>query len=158
MKQQIAINVIVTILWMMLHDTWNLVTLMVGYFFSFVAIYLLRGLFPSPFYGHKLIGIVKLFFVFMGELFKSGAMVIRQITKSRLHIQPGIVRLETELRGDWEITILSCMITVTPGSTVFEVIPERGILYVHAIDVADQHRWLEDSKKTLEKAIMGVTR
>lgn len=158
MRQQIAINLIVTLLWMMLHDAWNLASLITGYLISFAAIYFLRGLFPSPFYGRKLIGIVILIFVFLGELLKSGAMTIRLISKSKIAIRPGIVRLETRLRGDWEITILSSMITLTPGSTVFEVIPEKGVLYVHAVDVTNEHQWLEDSKLILEKAIMGVTR
>ena len=75
-----------------------------------------------------------------------------------MDLAPGIFSLETHLDGDWEITALAMLITLTPGSVAMEVSPDGKILYVHAIDIPDAKRTVIKSINAFEKAIMEVTR
>ena len=55
-----------------------------------------------------------------------------------------------------EITLLSCLLTLTPGSVVIETAPEQGILYLHVMDLTDIEDTIYKSKIVFEKAILEV--
>ena len=66
--------------------------------------------------------------------------------------------METKLEGDWEVTALSLLITLTPGSVAMEVAPGGKLLYIHAMDMPSAQSTVVKTIIAFEKAIMGVTR
>lgn len=102
--------------------------------------------------------IVKLFVLFNKELVKSGIDVIKHIITPKLKIRPGIFAYTTELQSDWEVTLLSCLITLTPGTLTMEISEDGTTLYIHAIDIEDVDLLTQQIRGTFEKAIMEVTR
>lgn len=157
MTLQILLNLVVGLVWMLLHDRWDAETFSVGYFIGLVTIFLMRRFFPTPFYGKKLWAILKLLYLFVIELFLSTIVVVRQVTRPKLNIEPGIFKVQTRLKSDWEITLLSTLITLTPGSVVMEVAPEDGRLYIHAMDATEFERSIIKTKTKFEEAILEVT-
>jgi len=143
---------------MLLHDRWNALTFAIGYFIGFLFIFGLRRFFPTPFYGKKSWAILKLIYLFILELVKSTIVVIRQVTRPKLNIEPGIFKVSTSLTSDWEITLLSVLITLTPGSVVMEVAPADGIMYIHAMDANEFKRSIMKTKTMFEEAILEVTK
>lgn len=143
---------------MFLHDSWNLLSFVTGYLVGLVIIFAMRRFFPNPFYIYRLIAVAKLLYIFMEELVKSSIAIIIQITRPKLNIAPGISKMETPLRNEWEITILSCLITLTPGSVVLDANAQNGILYVHIMDIPESEKMVLEAKNRFEKAIMEVTR
>lgn len=107
----------------------------------------------------KLWAVVKLIALFFKELFVSGFAVVNQILRPGLrHLRPGIFAYRTELKSDWEITLLSCLICLTPGTLTLEVSRDGHILYIHAMDIGDKAAVTEQIRGTFEKAILEVTR
>jgi multicomponent Na+:H+ antiporter subunit E len=53
-------------------------------------------------------------------------------------VKPGIVRVPTQVRKDWGVTLLSNSITLTPGTMVVDVDERRRDLYVHWINVKEK--------------------
>jgi multicomponent Na+:H+ antiporter subunit E len=80
------------------------------------------------------------------------------ILKPKLDIKPGIFAYPTELKQDWEITVLANLITLTPGTLVVDVSPDNKILYVHAMDIDDAEDSIKGIRDTFEKSIMEVSR
>jgi len=157
LTRQILLNLIIALVWMLLHDRWEADAFATGYAIGLIIIFALRRFFPEPFYGRRLWAILKLLYLFNRELVKSTIVVIRQVTRPRLNIEPGIFRMETKLRSEWEITLLSMLITLTPGSVVMEAVPEEGLLYVHAMDATEFVQGVLESKRVFEEAILEVT-
>ncbi len=156
MLLQLLINLIAALVWMLLHDTWDGLNFLIGYMIGFGIIFMMRRFFPQPFYGRKAWKIIKLVIVFIIELYKSGIFVLRETLQPKLRIQPGIMKVKTQLIGDWELTTISCLLTLTPGSVVLEIDREEGILYFHALDVGEQKEYVLSTLSALEKAIMEV--
>lgn len=102
--------------------------------------------------------VVKLFVLFNVELFKSSYAVLLQILRPKLSIRPGIFAMETELKSNWEITLLSCLICLTPGTLTLDVSGDGETLYIHAMDIEDAELLSQQIKNTFERAIMEVTR
>lgn len=102
--------------------------------------------------------IVKLLVLFLKELFLSSYSVLKHIVRPKRTYRPGIFAYETELKRDWEITLLSCLICLTPGTLTLDVSRDGRILYIHAMDIDDVDEASDQIKRTFEKAILEVTR
>lgn len=158
MTSQILINMLIAFVWMLLNEAWNVVVFGMGYLIGFIIIFSVRRFFPTPFYGRKITAIFKLILLFIIELIKSSVVVISQVTSPKLKIQPGIFRTETILKSDFEITLLSMLITLTPGSVVMEIDPKAGVMFIHAMDANEFRNNILVTKKKFENAILGVMR
>lgn len=158
MGQQILLNIIIAVVWMFLNSDWSPQQFIVGYLIGILLIYLLRRFWPHGFYLRKLWSILLLLVLFLSELFKSSFTVIRQILRPKLNVKPGIFAYNTELKSDWEITVLSCLICLTPGTLTLEVSHDGQTLYIHAMDIEDVDELSNQIRNTFEKAIKEVTR
>lgn len=158
MPIQLLINIFIAFLWMLLNDDWSSLTFISGYLVGICIVFGMRRFFPTTFYLVKLWAMVKLLYVIIRELISSSIYVMKHIVSPRLNFRPGIFPLKTKLKGDWEITVLSLLICLTPGSVVLEVSPDGKVLYIHAMDIPDAKKTVIKSIKAFEKAIMEVTR
>jgi multicomponent Na+:H+ antiporter subunit E len=158
MALQILLNVILAWVWMFLKVSYDSVTFTVGYFFGLLIIFVFRRFFPSRFYLYRVFAVIRLLFIFIKELLLSNISVLKVILKPKLDIRPGIFALHTDLKNDWEITILANLITLTPGTLVVDVSSDNQTLYIHAMDISDAQEVITSIKTTFEKAIMEVSR
>ena len=158
MTVQILLNLLIAMVWMMLHDVWNTLMFAIGYLLGFLIIYSLRRFFPGRFYGIKLWAIIKLLYLFSIELITSSIIVIGQIMRPKINIKPGIFKTTTRLKSEWEVTMLSNLLTLTPGSVVLEIDKDEGALYIHAMDVAEFEEATIRTKNRFEEVIMEVMR
>jgi multicomponent Na+:H+ antiporter subunit E len=68
-------------------------------------------------------------------------MIIQNVTLSirvfspKIAIRPGIVGVQTKLRGDVNLTILGALMTLTPDTVTLDMDQSDGMVYVHWIDV-----------------------
>ncbi|WP_226669481.1 Na+/H+ antiporter subunit E [Metabacillus litoralis] len=158
MAFQILLNFFLAFLWMFLSNDYSSLAFFKGFFFGGLIIFALRRFFEHRLYFFNIIAVIKLVFIFLSELIKSNIAVFKVILTPKLNMKPGIFSLETELKKDWEITILANLITLTPGTLVIEVSDDNKTLYIHAMDIDDVEQAKLDIKNTFEKAIMEVSR
>ncbi len=158
MAFQILLNVFLAFIWMFLSNDYSSLAFCKGYFFGVIIIFALRRFFDHRFYILNIIAVMRLLAIFLIELVKSNISVLKVILSPKLELRPGIFALETELEKDWEITILSNLITLTPGTLVLEVSEDNKTLYIHAMDIEDVEQAKLDIKNTFEKAIKEVSR
>lgn len=158
MAFQLLINFFLAYIWMFLSNSYLTLTFFKGFFFGALILFALRRFFNRRFYLLNVIAVIKLFFLFCSELIKANIAVLKVVLSPKLTMRPGIFSLETELEKDWEITLLSNLITLTPGTLVIEVSEDNKTLYVHAMDIDDVEQAKLDIKNTFEKAIKEVSR
>lgn len=158
MLLQIALNIAIAIVWMFLNGEWSNVQFALGYGIGIAILGLLRRFWPNGFYMRKLWKIFKLLALFNKELFLSSFEVVKHVLRPKLSMRPGVIAFNTELRSNWEITILSCLICLTPGTLTLDISPDNQTLFIHAMDIEDAEKLSKQLKDTFEKAIMEVTR
>lgn len=160
MRAQLLLNVMIAFLWMLLidEDELKFTTFFAGFLVGIGIIFMLHRFFGNQFYLKRLFACFKLLFIFISELVQSSVLVLKQILSPTLKIQPGIFKYETVLESDLEITMISLLLTLTPGSVVMEIMPEGNVLFVHAMDVENERDAILNQLKNFEKAIMEVTR
>lgn len=160
MSAQFLLNLFIAFLWVLFKDeaVFKFPTFVAGFIIGIVIVFLMRRFFGGRFYLHRLYSVLMLVLIFISETLQSAIPVIKHVLSRKIDIEPGIFRYETVLRGDWEVTTLALLLTLTPGSVVMEVTPEGNAFYVHAMDIKKFRGDLERSLARFEKAIMEVTR
>ncbi|WP_079530350.1 Na+/H+ antiporter subunit E [Halobacillus hunanensis] len=158
MPFQIVINLILAVMWMFLSETYNFKTFLVGYLLGIALLFLLQRFIPDAFYLRKVGKVFNLILLFIRELVLSNIDIVKHVYRPKLDIQPGIFALPTELKSNWEITLLANLITLTPGTLSLVISDDYSVIYVHAMDITDVEESITEIKETFEKAIMEVTR
>jgi len=71
-------------------------------------------------------------------IIKANFDVAYRVLHPKLPINPGIVKVKTNLKSDTALTFLANSITLTPGTLTVDIDTDNGVLYVHWIDVKDK--------------------
>ena len=158
MKAQFILNLFIAFLWTLFSGQMTVATFAFGYMIGVVIVFLMHRFFGERFYLVRLWAFIKLILLFLVETFQSFFWVAKFILNPKAKYRPGIFKYDTKLESDWEITAISMLITLTPGSVVMEVSPDRKSIYLHGMDLTGQNQVLLSSLEKFEKAIMEVTR
>ncbi|MFP7253372.1 Na+/H+ antiporter subunit E [Virgibacillus sp. 7505] len=158
MAFQVCINLLIAFMWMFLGESYSVAGFVTGYIVGIALLFLLRRFLKGPFYLWRGYKILVLALIFIKELILSNFEITKLVYARRLDINPGIFTLETELKTDWEITLLATLITLTPGTVTMAVSPDKKELYIHAMDIVDMKDAVHAIKNSFEKHIMEVTR
>lgn len=158
MSLQIVLNTLLAFVWMFLTGNWTIQGFVLGYAIGLFCLYFMRRYIQYPFYIRKLYFIIRLLLLFLKELIVSSIIVLKQVLSPKLNFEPGIIPLYTELEGEWEITILALLITLTPGTMTIEISKDNRVLYIHAMDVHDAETTVNEIKEKFERKIMEVSR
>lgn len=158
MAFQMLLNVLIAVVWMFLSASITPRTFIVGYLIGALLIFLMRRYFREKFYLGWVWATIKLIFIFIKELALSNWNVLRIVLQpKKISIQPVIFAFPVELERDWEITLLSTLITLTPGTLVVHVSDDQRELYIHAIDEDNVDDAISSIKNSFEKAIKEVS-
>lgn len=155
---QVLLNIFIATLWMLLQDKWSFPSFFAGYMVGIVILFFLRRFFKNEFYLNTFIAVLNLLFVFLKELVSSTGLVLRQVTRRKIDINPAVFAVKTDLEGDWEIPILALLLSLTPGSIVLEISPDNKTFFIHAMDIEESKSSIIQAKTSFEKAIKEVTR
>ncbi|ELJ9222072.1 Na+/H+ antiporter subunit E [Staphylococcus pseudintermedius] len=147
--RQIGLNVMIAFLWVLFQDedAFRLTTFVTGYIIGIVVIYIVHKFFDQEFYPKKVWVSIKFLAVYLYQLLTATISITNYVLFKTNQMDPGLVTYETQLDKDWEITFLTILIIITPGSTVIRVNREPSIFLIHAIDTT------EKEKKSLLKSI-----
>ena len=94
--------------------------------------------------------------VFIWKLILSNIDVARRVLSPKIPLNPGFVKIKTDLKGDFAKLALANSITLTPGTLSVDIKDEY--IYVHTVDV--KGKTLEENTKNIsgifEKLLGGV--
>ena len=160
MPTQFILNLFIATLWFLLRDDPNtdFTDFVAGFLVGVFILYAMHRFFGTRFYLQRLFKVTRLVFLFVSELILSSYFVLKLVLSPKLDIKPGIFKYKTQLSGDWEITVLALLLTLTPGSVVMEVSESGDEFYIHAMDLEATKESLIRSLGKFEQAIMEVTR
>lgn len=158
MALQILLNFFLAFVWMFMTVSFSPAGFAIGFIVGLGIIILMRRFFSYRLYTSRVWAVISLILLFFKELLMSSIQVLRIVIKPKMNLKPAIFELETELEQDWEITLLSALITLTPGTLVVGISNDQKRLYIHALDFDDIDEAVNSIKDTFERAILEVSR
>ncbi|WP_411843588.1 Na+/H+ antiporter subunit E [Salinicoccus sp. HZC-1] len=158
MPLQILINLFLAFLWMFMGSNFNVASFFTGYIMGLIAVYMLRRFLPGSFYLKRVWLIIKLFFIFISEMVKANIQVAKIVLSPKIDIHPGFYAYPCDLEEDWEVVLLSSLITLTPGTVVVAISDDHSKIYIHGIDMKSAEEEIESIKNAFEKVIKEVAK
>ena len=158
MSLQLLLNFFLAFVWMFMTVSFTPSGFTLGFLIGLGIIILMRRFFSKRLYISRIWAIILLFLLFLRELFKSSVQVLSIVIRPNMNIKPAIFEMETELNDDWQVTLLSSLITLTPGTIVIGISDDQKRLYIHALDFEDIDDAVSSIKNTFERAILEVSR
>ncbi|MGM0446183.1 MAG: Na+/H+ antiporter subunit E [Bacillota bacterium] len=104
----------------------------------------------------RFINTVKYIPLFIIEMVKANIDVAHRVINPKLPINPGIVKVNTNLQSDYAKLFLANSITLTPGTLTMDVIEDD--LYIHWIDVETKDENIQKNliSKKFEDSLEGI--
>ena len=158
MQKRFLLNVMLTLIWIALTGTFTYINFFIGFFISYFILWVLSRNSEDKRYFTIAFKIVGFFFFFLYEMLKANWQVAYEVMTSNLHMKPGIVKIELEAKTDLEITLLSNLISLTPGTLVLDVSDDRKVMYVHGMYLEDKEKFIDSIKTGLERPLLNIMR
>jgi multicomponent Na+:H+ antiporter subunit E len=90
---------------------------------------------------------------FFQELVRASLSVARDVMRPLDQLRPGIVAVPLDLDTDAAITLLSTLVTLTPGTLTLDVSSDRKVLYIHAMHAENLDALRADIKQGFERRV-----
>jgi len=132
------LNVALAVLWTFLSRAPSFTVFVVGLGLGFVLVALWRRLFPGSSYVARVLAISVFVLAVLKELVLSNLTLIRVVLfRSRDRMNPGFLTYDVSQLSPLELGMLCHCLTLTPGTTMVDVLDDGRALLLHALDAAD---------------------
>ena len=152
-----AVNIVLAVVWAALTASFTLPSLLVGYVLGFGALWLAQPLFDErQGYFQRVWRILRLTGYFLYELVVSSVRVAWDVITPKHLSNPAIVEMPLDVQSDFEILLVTNLISLTPGTLSLDVTPDRKTLIVHAMFADDPDALVRDLKNGMERMVREV--
>jgi len=150
------------LVWLLFTFSLDPFSILLGVFFSFIISLFTYDLFVDRESSFKrgifsfLVFLIRYFFVFLLEIYLASIALVYQVITMR--INPGIVKVKTNLRSDFALALLANSITLTPGTVTIDISGQGENLYVHwlTVNTRDEHKIAKKIKGNYESQLRGI--
>jgi multicomponent K+:H+ antiporter subunit E len=105
---------------------------------------------------HRPAAIVRLAFIVLFDIIRSNIAVTGLILWPARRVESGFITIPLELRDQYGLAILACIITSTPGTVWVTFDSARGNLLIHVLDLVDEAAWINLIKTRYERVLKDI--
>ncbi|MBX3363825.1 MAG: Na+/H+ antiporter subunit E [Phycisphaeraceae bacterium] len=155
-------NIVLALLWAAMTETFSAPNLVVGYGVGFVVLLMLRSVLQERKYFKDVGDVIGLLIYFVVELFLANLRMAYYTVMPLNRMRPGVIAVPLERMNETELTILSNLITLTPGTLSIDIGEDdetgKQVLYVHVMWYVDPDTVRRDIKKGFEARVLSALR
>jgi multicomponent Na+:H+ antiporter subunit E len=151
-------NIVLAVAWAALTGSFAPANLLIGFVVGSLVIWFVQRPVGSPRYFRKLRQVAGLALFFLWELLLANLRVAFDVVTPRHHMRPAIIAIPLDAQTDDEITLLSNLVTLTPGTLSIDVSPDRKYLYIHSMYAQDVEAERQRIKRGFERRVLEVLR
>lgn len=154
------VNVILAAFWAAISGEITLGRLLLGFLFGYMVLLVSRRAFGPTKYFTKIRRFVSLVVFLVYSLILASLRLTLDILTPTHRMQPGIIAVPLEAKTDAEISLLTNLISLTPGTLSLDVSEDRSTLFVHVMYIAsgDVDRVRRMIKQNWERRVLELLR
>ena len=153
----LVINLLLAFAWAAMTGDFSFGSLATGAVLGFFALWIslpLTGI--DPMYFKRFWRSIYLAGYFVWELLLSSIEVAWDVIRPVPQNKPALIEIPLTVKSDFEILLLTNLISLTPGTLSVDVSDDRETLTVHAMFGDDAEKLTRGIKDGFERLIMGV--
>ena len=158
MIKQFMLNLMLTFLWVALTGNLTFINFGFGFALGFFILWLKEKNGGDKKYFLRVPKIIWFVLDFIYEMFKANFQVAFDLITPKFFMKPGIVKYPLDARNDFEITMLSNVISLTPGTLILDVSADKKVLYIHVMYLNDKDKFITRTKKNIEHKLLEIIR
>ncbi len=144
------------VLWLLMVHSLNLGQLLLGGFLAWAIPRLTHAfLVEVPRVRRPLKLVIYVLQVLAGILV-ANIQVARLVLGPREKLAPAFIELPLELRNEFLLSLLSSVISLTPGTVSASLSPDRRTLLLHALDGSDPEGLVAETKRRYEAPLLEI--
>lgn len=152
------LNLLLALAWGALTGQFYPANLLFGYLLGLLLLWIIFRNQKGQRYFSRVPKIVEFLLFFLRELVVANLRVARTVLSPRLSIRPGVIAVPLDLETDAEITLLTNLLTLTPGTLSLDVSTDHRILYMHTMDFSDADEFRSQIKEGFERRVLEIMR
>jgi multicomponent Na+:H+ antiporter subunit E len=90
------------------------------------------------------------------DLVMANLRLARDVLGPISRLRPGVVAIPLDLTGDAEVTVLSNLVTLTPGTLSVDASSDDKTLYVHVVNISNVEEVRREVKHGFERRIRRI--
>lgn len=158
MVRHFLLNILMTFVWVALTGHLNYANFVMGYALGFFILWLIERNGQNKAYFYKVPKILAFILFFIKDMLKANLQVAFDLITPKLFSKPGIVAFPLDCKTDFEITMLSNVIALTPGTMAVDLSDDRSIIYIHVLYLNDKDEFIRDFKNNTERKLLEAIR
>lgn len=160
MIKNFLLNILLSLVWVALTGHLNYINFFFGFFLGFGILWVLTRTQHTvdKSYFLKVPKLLLFCIYFLYDMIRANIEVTKEIMRPRFELTPAIITYEHNLKSDFEITMLTNLIALTPGTMVLKISSDKKYLYIHSFNTKDKDKFAERLRNGLEKKLIEVLR
>lgn len=106
----------------------------------------------------KLFYIIEFIGFYLWDLIIGAVKIAYDIITLKDKSSPGVVKFPLKAKTDFEIALLSNLITFSPGSMVIDIDKDRSHLYIHVMFLDNSENWKNNFQDHFEARVLRILR
>lgn len=147
---------VLTVLWLLLVNTLNLGHILLGLFLGWSIVHLCGDFLLTVPKVRKPLGLL----LFIGKVFYdvvvANLQVVRLVLGPKSRLNPAFVEVPVEIEDEFLLSVLACIISLTPGTVSAGLSSDHKTLLLHGLDVPDHDELIAEVKSRYETPLLEI--
>lgn len=147
-----------TFVWVAITGNLSFINFIFGYGLGFGVLWLIEKGKTNRKYFNRVPKIIGFFLYFIYDMLKANFRIAYDVLTPKYFMKPGIVAFPMAAKTPFEITMLSNVISLTPGTLIIDVSEDQTILYIHVMYLKDPKDFIVKMHNGVEKKLLEILR
>lgn len=151
-------NILLALVWAGVNGDFTINTVILGFLLGYIVLFIAERVTGHPKYFKRVRLIIAFSMFYLRELIVANLRVAYSVIVPRNSLRPGVIGVPLDAKTDLEITLLSILVTLTPGTLSIDVSADKRVLFIHFLDIEDVEEARRNIKNGLERQLLEVLR
>lgn len=147
-------NFVLALIWAATTEEFSARNFGIGLLIGFALLYSTRKVLQFSDYFRNIKEVAELVWFFIRELVMANFRMAYYTVMPLSRMRPGVIAVPLEPMNDVELTVLSNLITLTPGTLSLDVSKDKRTLYVHVMSFETPEQVRREIKQGFEAAVL----
>jgi multicomponent K+:H+ antiporter subunit E len=150
------LSLVLALIWLLLMNSLTLGNLLLGAFLGWgIALMTTRFLVTVPAVRRPL-KLLRFILMVCGDILVANLHVARLVLGPRRNLRPAFVEVPMAIEDEFILSLLTSVVSLTPGTVSAGLSPDRRCLLLHAIDAPDDAALVAQVKKRYEAPLLEI--
>lgn len=151
-----ALTVLLMLMWLLLNNTLNLGHLLLGLFLGWVIPLLVRGFLVEVPAVRKPLKLCLFILMVFWDIVRANLTVARLVLGPKRNLRPAFIEMPMRIEDEFVLSVLTSVISLTPGTVSSGLSPDSKTLLLHALDAPDSEVVIEEIQTRYEAPLLEI--